>query len=417
MLTLKKFKPSGTITIPGSKSHTIRALLIAAMAKGKSKIRNPLHSEDTASAISILSRCGVIFKKENNILSVDSTNFEVQDGDVLDCGNSGTTLYLCLGLLATSGKTFTLIGDSQLSARPIKPLVTAYKALGVEFLEEVEHLPLTVKGKLLGGNVSVECKTSQYLSSLLLSLPLAETISTVDCPLLYEKPYVSMTLAWLEKQGIVLEHSPDLQHYRINQNQSYHPFEDFIPGDYSSATFFFALAAITNSAITVSGLVKDDSQGDKAVLDVLEKMGCTITWEGSSVTVQGPEKLKGGTFDLNPIPDSLPALAVVAAYAHDDVILSNVANARIKETDRIAVMKENLIALGVECDDTPSSLIIKGKGFVKGGQVKGYKDHRIIMALAICSAMVQDSITIDDVKAVDITFPTFFTLLKELNNG
>lgn len=414
MLKLEPFTPSGTITIPGSKSHTIRALLISAMAKGKSKITNPLYSEDTASAISILKECGVIFTQDENTLLVDSTNFKVKDGAVLDCGNSGTTLYLSLGLLATSNATFTLCGDAQLSKRPIKALVDAYKALGVEVIKGYDHLPITLKGGLIGGHISIECPTSQYLSSLLLSLPLAKTQSTIDCPLLYEKPYVEMTLSWLKKQNIMLEKTDDLEHYRIKPEQHYTPLKDFIPGDYSSATFFFSLAAITKSAITVDGLVKDDSQGDKAVLDVLEKMGCTITWNGESVTVKGPEELKGGTFDLNAIPDSLPALSVVAAYSKETVNFINVANARIKETDRIAVMKENLALLGVTCTDTPSSLTILGHGFIKGGEVKGYGDHRIIMALAICSAMVQDSIIIDDVKAVDITFPTFFKLLKEL---
>ncbi len=414
MLKLEPFIPSGTITIPGSKSHTIRALLIAAMARGKSKITNPLYSEDTASAIAILQECGVLFEKEENTLLVDSSNFEVRDGAVLDCGNSGTTLYLCLGLLASSNATFTLCGDEQLSKRPIKALVEAYKTLGVEVIGDAEHLPITIKGGLVGGSVSIECPTSQYLSSLLLALPLAKTQSTIDCPLLYEKPYVEMTLAWLKKQKIALERTKDLEHYRIKPEQHYTAQDAFIPGDYSSATFFFALAAITQSAITVKGLLKDDSQGDKAVLDVLEKMGCTVTWNDNAVTVTGSKALKGGTFDLNSIPDALPALTVVAAYAKERVSFINVANARIKETDRIAVMKENLTLLGVECTDTPSSITVKGDGIIKGGEVKGYGDHRIIMALAICSAMVQDSIIIDDVKAVDITFPTFFKLLKEL---
>ena len=419
MLTLSKFKPTGTITIPSSKSHTIRALLIAAFAKGISYIKNPLQSEDTKSAIKILTSCGVLFtyNPSANVLTVDSTNLNLENNPILDCGNSGTTLYLCLGLLASLNLPFTLTGDKQLCLRPITPLVDAYKALGVKVEEKKDHLPLTFTGKLKGGACSIVCKTSQYLSSLLLSLPLAEKESIIDCPLLYEKPYVGMTLSWLDKQNIKYEKSDDLAHYKIYPNQNYKPFNDFIPGDYSSATFFFCLAALTGSTITVEGLVKEDSQGDKEVLTILEKMGCLVIWEGTSVSVKGPKNLKGGHFDLNAIPDSIAALAVTAAYATEPVYLENVANARIKETDRIAVMKENLTSLQVKCEDTPDSLIIYPTGVVHGGFVKGYEDHRIIMAMAICSANSIEPITIDEEKAVDVTFPTFFSLLNLLKEA
>ena len=418
MKKLKKTSISGSISIPSSKSQTIRAFLIATFAKGKSIIHNPLLSSDTIACIDACKMLGakITFTSDNETAFVDSSDLNIKGKTLtIDTMNSGTTTYLLYGLLGTLGaKEITLTGDEQLNRRPILPLVNAYRDLGLNAELEGECPPVKITGALKGGKTSIICKTSQYLSSLLLSLPLASSDSVVDCPLLYEKPYVKMTLEWLDRQNIKYTISEDLQHVEIKGGQCYREDEVTVLGDFSSASFFFVMAAITGTAITVNGLDRNDVQGDKRILDVLQAMGCKITWNGYSVTVKGPEHLKGGSFDLNSMPDTLPVLTIAALKAEEDVLFYNVQNARIKETDRIKCMRENLEALGANVVENPDGLLIKGGTKVKGTLVKGFKDHRIIMALAVCSLLCDEELTIDDESACSVTFPTFFTLFDKL---
>ena len=419
MISLEPRKMEGTVQIPASKSQTIRAFLIAAAATGDSVIRHPQLSSDTLSCIEAVKAMGaeVSFSSDKSEAYVHSNGFRASDAITVDAGNSGTTTYLLLAMAASLSCPVTITGDDQLRKRPVGPLVAAIKAMGAKAEDTDGKPPVTVQGPLKGGTVSIECRTSQYLSGLLLASPLAEGKTTIDCPILYEKPYVTLTLGWLDRQGIRYTISDDYMHAEVEGGQSYKPFDEYINGDFSSASFFFAAAAISGTAVTVEGLDRNDGQGDKAILDVLEAMGCTITWNGNSVTVQGPEKLKGGEFDLNAIPDTLPILAVTAAAAHGSVHLTNVPQARIKETDRIRCMHDNLRLLGVEVEEEEDGLLIHGNGYIHGAAVKGYGDHRIIMAMAIASAASDATITIDDEKAAAVTFPTFFSLLETIRRN
>lgn len=417
MIEIKPHKPYGSIEVPASKSQTIRAFLIAAFARSESIIRHPLLSRDTESAISACRSMGVriTFSEDESIAYVDSTKaFEGSDCIDIDAGNSGTTEYLLLGLAASLGIPVTIAGDSQLNKRPIGPLGNALRDLGADIKDSEGKPPVTIKGPLKGGHTIIECRTSQYLSGLLLAAPLAAGDSHIDCSLLYEKPYVRMTLDWMDKQGIEYTISEDLEHASVKGCQHYKGFEGYINGDFSSASFFFAAAVIGKSTITVKGLDRNDPQGDKAILDILEAMGAEITWKGNEVTVKGGERIKGGEFDLNMIPDTLPVLAITAAFAEGDVHLTNVPQARIKETDRIATMCENLRLLGADVDEEDDGMLIHGKGRLRGGKVKGYGDHRIIMALAIAASGSDESIFIDDISAADVTFPTFFSLYDSI---
>lgn len=410
-------KASGKIEIPASKSQTIRAFLIATFAKDKSTIRHPLISEDTKACIDACISLGakITFNEDSSIAYVDSTKLnDSLDKIEIDCRNSGTTEYLLLGLAASLQSEVTLKGDDQLHARPVAPLADSLKDLGAKIITKEGYPPVTIKGPLSGGKTTIECKTSQYLSGLLLAAPYAKGKSEINCSLLYEKPYVDITLSWLKEQNIEYSISDDLMHAKIKGGQSFHGFDKYIDGDFSSASFFFCMAAISGESITVKGLNKADPQGDKAILDVLEKMGCIIVWEGNEVTVTGPDKLKGGEFDLNSIPDALPVLAITAAFATEDVHLTNVPQARIKETDRIATMCENLKVLGANIEEEEDGILIHANGKLNGGNVKGFSDHRIIMALAVAATKADKPIYIDDISAVSVTFPTFFELYDSI---
>ena len=416
MIRISPSRPSGTVEVPASKSQTIRAFLIACFAREMSIIRHPLISSDTESCIEAVKKIGakVSFNLDKSVAYVDSSSISLPESLLIDAGNSGTTEYLLLPMAASLGIPVTVTGDGQLRRRPVGPLAGALRELGAEVLTEDGKPPVTVTGPLKGGLTSIECRTSQYLSGLLLGSVLAENDTVINCPLLYEKPYVSLTLGWLDKQGIEYRISDDYMHSEISGGQRYHGFDEYINGDYSSASFFFAMAAMAGTAVTVKGLDPDDAQGDKAILDILREMGCVITWNGNEVTVRGPERLMGGTFDLNAIPDTLPILAATAAAAEGTTRLTNVPQARIKETDRIRCMHENLSLLGVSCEEEEDGLIIHGNGHVGGGEVKGYGDHRIIMAMASLSAAASDDIIIDDEEAAAVTFPSFFSLFDSI---
>ncbi len=417
-ITLQPSGVGGSVTVPASKSQTIRALLIALFADSTSTISHPLYSSDTRSALQACTALGAqVEATEEKIVLTPPSSFPSSVD--IDCANSGTTLYLLAAMVAATSTRATFTGDEQLKKRPIGPLADALTTLGaeIEYHGKEGYPPFTVQGPLTGGEVTMHCHTSQYLSGVLLASVMSTSPVHIDVPLLNEIPYVFMTLAWLKKQGMEVSYTDDLSSIDVQGGGAYHAIDEAIAGDFSSASFFFCAAAVSHSSLTIDGLDKDDPQGDKEVLSILEKMGCTVSWDTNSVTVflEKDQKMQGGTFDLNAIPDALPVLAVTAAFAEGTTILGNVPQARIKETDRIATMRANLEILGVQVEEREDALIIHGNGRVKGGTVEGYDDHRIIMAMAIASLGAEDKVTIHGTDAVSVTFPTFFSLLESVS--
>lgn len=408
---------SGEITIPSSKSHTIRALLIAAMAKGESTIINPLDSSDTRSCIEAIKILGAKIKLENNRWIVNGTGGDIHPvADTIDVGNSGTTLYLAAGLAALSSHKITFTGDDQIKSRPVESLLTSLKDLGAEISISGKNgcPPFSIQGPLTGGKTSIECPTSQYLSSLLLCTPLVNGNTEIEVPLLREQPYVEMTLKWLNEQFVMYD-TTDFKNFFIPGGQQFEAFKKQVPGDFSSATFFLCAAAVTGSTLTLKGLDMADSQGDKAVVYMLEEMGCKIETGKNFIKIEG-RPLKGCDFDLNDTPDALPALAVTACFAEGETKLFNVPQARLKETDRISVMKKELKKMGADIKELEDGLVITGsrENKLMGAEVSGHGDHRIIMALAVAALASKSKTTIDDTNAVSITFPNFFELLNQI---
>lgn len=405
------------IFIPGSKSQSIRALLVNAFSCGVAKIDNILFSSDTLSCIKALEKLNVVFKEEDGALIIDSRNiFEnVPDDTVLDLENSGTSLYLLMGLVASSGKRIILTGDESLKKRPVKEIADALSALGAEIEMADDHLPLAIKGPLKGGYVEISCPSSQYLSSLLLASVFSLNDTEIKATLLYEKPYVTLTLSWLDKEHIDYTISSNYMRAKIKGRQHFFPLDSYISGDYSSACFFFAYAMVKKESIYVRGLDPYDEQGDKRVLSILEEMGASVKEMSDGFIIKGPDRIKGGTFDLNDIPDSLPVLAVLSALSSEEVRLINCANARIKETDRIKAMHDELEKIGVSATELADGLVIHPSR-IKGGLVRGYDDHRIIMAFSILKTVVP-SIEIDSTEKVSVTLPRFFDMLAFLEES
>jgi 3-phosphoshikimate 1-carboxyvinyltransferase len=331
-------------------------------------------------------------------------------------------LAMAAAALGTGRTVFT--GDEQIARRGAGPLLEALRGLGITVHSAFGGcVPITVQGPWKGGRVSLSCPTSQYLSALLLAAPLAPagTVTEIEVPLLNEKPYIDLTLSYLAAQGIPWEGAADYSFFRIPGGASYTPVNGPVPGDFSSAAFPGCAAAVgglpadgAGEAVTLLGLDPDDPQGDKAIFDILSAMGCNTAWERRGgewrLTVARKGRLNGGAFDLNATPDLLPAAAVLGACARGETVLANAAHARIKETDRIAVMAAELGKLGAAVRELPDGLIIRG-GALHGGAVDGHGDHRVVMALAVAALGASGPVEIAGAESAAVTYPAFPELL------
>ncbi|MHC4279003.1 MAG: 3-phosphoshikimate 1-carboxyvinyltransferase [Planctomycetota bacterium] len=417
-LISQKSRLKGTVAIPASKSHTIRAVCIASLAEGESLIRNPLVSSDTLSAVSCYRALGAEIDTTNDkCWKVTGTNARLSaPKNIIDVGNSGTTLRIALGsaALAEMNQITTFTGDDQIQTRPIGPLLEALNKLGAQCrsIKDNGRVPVKISGKINGGQTGISATTSQYLSSLLLCTPLAAEDSEIDVTVLNEPGYVQMTLDWLDKQEIKYKNE-NFKKFKIKGNQKYKAFDSTICSDFSSATFFLCAAALVADEVTLTGLDFTDSQPDKAVAEYLKSMGAEIAIEQNSIAIKG-SRLKGAELDMNQTPDALPALAVTAAFADGPTKLYNVPQARSKETDRIKCMAQELKKMNTEVEELPDGLIIH-PGSPQAAEFHGWSDHRIVMALSIAGFLTDEACTIDTAEAMSITFPNYVELMNSIS--
>ena len=387
-LVSRKSRLKGTVLIPASKSHTIRAVAIASLAKGQSVIRNPLWSGDTEAAVLCYRAFGArIDTADDKAWKVTGLGGKITPPrEAIDVLNSGTTLRVAMGsaALAEPDAATTFTGDEQIQSRPIAPLMQSLEELGARCisLKNNGKAPVRVSGGLRGGQTSIAAFTSQYLSSLLLCTPLAPADTDIEVTLLNEPGYVQMTLDWLDKQGIQYDHD-GLRRFHMRGGQSYKAFDLPVPADFSSATFFLCAAALFGDGVTLQGLDFSDSQPDKAVVEYLRAMGAEIVTGPGGIIVKA-STLKGVTIDMNATPDALPAMAVAAAFAEGTTKLVNVPQARSKETDRIKCMAEELTKMGAKVEELPDGLVVHNSR-LKAAHLDGRSDHRIVMALSLAA--------------------------------
>jgi 3-phosphoshikimate 1-carboxyvinyltransferase len=416
-LKVEKSVLCGDVVIPASKSHTIRAVAIASLARGKSTIRNPLVSKDTQAAVDCYRALGAEIDTTNpKLWKVTGTAGQITTPQqTIDVGNSGTTLRIALGssALIPAGQSVTFTGDEQIRSRPLGPLMQSLRELGAEYksVTNNDKAPVEITGQLKGGKTTIACATSQYLSSLLLCTPLAEQDTEIEVSLLNEPGYVQMTLDWLDRQEIVYENE-QMCRFKIKGSQSYKGFDATIPADFSSATFFLCAAALTGEKVTLQGLDFADSQPDKAVVDYLKAMGANINIGPDSITIKAAS-LKGIEIDMNQTPDALPAIAVTAAFAKGTTRLVNVAQARGKETDRIKCIALELKKMAIAVEELADGLIIR-QSEPKAAKLHGWADHRIVMGLSLAGLNLEGQCIIDTAEAISVTFPEYVGLMQSI---
>ncbi len=404
----------GNVLVPASKSHTIRAVTISTLAVGKSIIRHPLVSADCLASVNAGRMFGAGIQL-GDCWEVEGVGGKlVVPENVVDVKNSGTTMNFFMGTAGLVEGTTVLSGDEQIVRRPVQPLVDALNGLGANVLSTRNNgrPPVVVKGPLKGGRTRFSAIVSTYLSGLLINCPLAEHDSELEVFELPEKSYIHMTLEWLDRQGIRYEASDDFDYFRLFGGQSYHGQQMTIPGDFSSATFFLVAGAIMEGDITLQGLDMKDRQGDKKVISYLKEMGARIDFEENGIRVRGGS-LQGVELDMSDTPDALPAMAVAGCFARGKTTIRNVANARIKETDRISVMAKELGRLGAKIEELPDGLIIH-ESALHGCEVQSYGDHRVVMSLAVAGMAIPGQTVVERAEAVEVTVPNFVDLMQKI---
>lgn len=412
---VKKSNISGIANVPASKSHTIRSIIIGTLADGKSIINSPLKSLDTLSTMEACIKLGAEIDLNKQSMTVQGTDGNLKiPNNVIDVGNSGTTLRLLTGLCSLIDGISILTGDNSIKNRPIQPLLESLNYLGADCktIKGNGKPPIVVKGKITGGTTTISGFTSQYTSSLLMCSPLAKNATIIKPTNLQERPYIDMTLSHLKKSGIIVHSEENYNEFIVPGSQNFKSLKINTPSDFSSAAFLLAAAAITNSALTIEKLDFKDTQADKRIINILQKMGSDISKNGKKIIVKESD-LHGIKVDLSDSPDLLPILAVVGCCSKGTTILTNVKHARIKESDRINAMSNELAKMGAKIAEKNDCLVIKNSR-LKGTTVQGYNDHRIVMSLTI-AGLVADGVTnVDTAESVYKTFPNFLETMRNL---
>jgi 3-phosphoshikimate 1-carboxyvinyltransferase len=407
-----------TVEVPGSKSYTQRALIIAALAEGRSTISRVLLSEDTRYLMEALRVLGIEILTSGNDVVIRGTGGKIRNpGQAIYLGNNGTALRFLTTMVSLGKGEFLLEGSSRLRERPLKPLLDALKTLGVpsHSRDNKGYPPVRIDAQgLRGGSVAfTDVESSQYISSLLIGAPYAaEDIEITLQGSTVSEPYIEMTLHIMERFGAEIERG-EKNRFKVKSGRNYAGQEYIVEGDASSASYFFLAAALCRGRVRVMNINPESLQGDIKFLNIMEGVGCSIVRGDSWVDVIGGP-LHGGdvVFDMGNMPDMVPTLAVLAAFRQGRTSITNVSHLRLKESDRIAALVNELHRIGVNAQERDDGLVIEG-GKPHGAEIETYNDHRIAMSFAV-AGLVVPKMKIQDKLCVGKSFPGFWDELKKL---
>ncbi len=404
------------VSVPGSKSYTHRTLIAAALSNGPCTVRRPLRSQDTLLTLAALEKMGASVDDRTETICVQGLNgrFKPCDEEIY-LANSGTSMRLLTGVAALGHGAYTLTGTPRMYHRPIGHLLDALNQLGIDAraLEQKGCPPVCIAaGQIPGREVSINCSvSSQFLSGLLLMAPCTEkglSISVSHGPV--SRPYVDMTVDILTNFGIEIKRD-GYTHFEVAGGQAYRAGDYTVEPDASQAGYFWGAAAITGGSVTVDGVTSASSQGDVGLAKVFEKMGCRVDEDANGITVTGG-KLKAVTVDMADMPDMVPTLAVVAAFAQGTTVIENVAHLKAKESDRLTATCTELRKMGIEAVAEEDRLLVTG-GTPRAAEIDTYDDHRMAMSFAMAGLMVP-GLKIKDPDCVEKSFPNFWEVWQTL---
>jgi len=411
-----KDQVEATLTLPGSKSFTHRALIAAGLAEGESVLTNALKAEDTELTAKALEQWGAGLDWQGHTIRVQGTGGRLASvSEPIYLGNSGTSMRFLTAVAALGQETYRLTGTPRLCERPMGELLEALHRLGAQAASEKNNdcPPIVVQGSgLRGGKTSLSGRvSSQYLSALLLIGPLSpEGVEIEITGELVSRPYVDITLEVLTAFG-VSHYREGYRRFWVPGGQRYRSLRYTIEADASSASYFWAAAALTGGRVTIANLDLESVQGDIDFLSVLARMGCHLTSAPEGLTVAGGP-LRGIHMDMSSMPDLVPTLAVLAAFAEGETVVSGAGHLRHKESNRLAAVVTELGKMGVEAEETPDGLRILG-GTPQGAEIDTYSDHRIAMSFAV-AGLKAPGVVIKDPDCVKKSFPEFWEYFEKL---
>jgi 3-phosphoshikimate 1-carboxyvinyltransferase len=404
------------IQVPGSKSYTHRTLIAAALSNGICRVDNALRSEDTLLTLQALEQLGVAVDDQTRQIVLHGRNgrFAAVTRPI-DFRNSGTSMRLFGGLVVLGQGPYTLTGTRRMCERPMQALLNSLIQLGVpaHSLSSNGCPPvIIVGGQCQGGHTTIDCSvSSQYLSALLLiapCLPRGLTVEVIQGPV--SKPYIDMTVDIMNSFGVSLTRD-GYTYFQVTGGQKYQAGEYGVEPDGSNAGYFWAAAAVTGSRVKVGGVTTASRQGDVGLVNVLEQMGCRVDRENDGIAVTGG-RLAAVTVDMGHMPDVVPTLAVVAAFARGTTVIRNVAHLRAKECDRLAAVSRELAKMGIETRALDNELHIVG-GRPKGAEIETYDDHRMAMSFAVAGLKVPE-VHIQNPDCVAKSFPNYWEVFEQL---
>jgi 3-phosphoshikimate 1-carboxyvinyltransferase len=410
-------KPYCEVVVPGSKSYTHRILIAASLSDGECRIKNALHSEDTRFTMQALGQMGIrIDRTSDNQLIVSGRSGKLNStAEPIYLGNSGTSMRLLAAVAGLGRGTYSLTGTDRMAERPIQDLIDALEQIGIRIRSKSPKgcPPVEVKGgPLRGGPVSVNCrKSSQYLSALLLIAPYSEKgldITVTEGPV--SKPYVDMTIDVMDKFGVTVARE-GYDRFKVAGKQTYRAGSYMVEADASQAGYFWAAAAVCGSRIKVKGITEDSRQGDVIFAKLLAAMGCEIQKDYDGISVKG-RRLRAAEIDMGDVPDMVPTLAVVAAFAEGTTVIKNVSHLRAKESDRLTSVANELVRMGIDARCSDDQLIVTG-GKPHGAAIETYGDHRIAMSFAVAGLVTPQTFILDE-NCVEKSFPEYWTVFEGL---
>ena len=404
---IEKSNLNGEIVCPANKSYTHRALFLSALSDGKSIIKKMLFSNDTNATISACRAFGVEVDESDDTVTIENTIGSTVQGSMINAQNSGTTLRIATAIAALSGGNTELTGDSSLKKRPMRPILDSLEKLGVSTESDDGKPPITVKGKIKGDHVNIKGDiSSQFISALLIIAPRLDNGLTIEIDGdVVSKPYIDLTITTMKKFGANVKIIEPYKKYSI-AHQIYQPTTFTIPSDFSNMALLLAANVLLGDTLKIKISLGELPQGDEEIVDILEKLGVNVTLDSDTITTESPNLLDGGKFDLSNTPDLLPALAILVLKCIDEIEIYNVRHARYKETDRIAIICNELKKVGVIVSEKDDGMILKKGDIQNGVELDSHTDHRLFMAFSILAMFIGDC-TVTDPDSASVSYPNF----------
>ena len=404
---------NGTITPPSSKSYAQRAIALALLAEGRTTLRNIEFCKDTRSAISCIEALGAkVSYLDDSTIAVDGGLNPVTD--TLMVGESGLATRLFTPIASLNSTPICIKGEGTLLHRPMIMMIEPLRKLGVEVRDGGGHLPIVVRGPIHGGNIEVDGSfSSQFITGLLLALPLAKEDTTLYVRSAVSTPYIDMTIDTARRFGVeIMHHEGDYSEFYIEGGQTYRPADIAIEGDWSGASTMLVAGAIAGR-VTLKNLSTLSKQADTAICRALERAGAGIIIEGDSITVT-KRPLRPFTFDATNSPDLFPALAALAAAAHGESTIIGTQRLLHKESDRAETIRQEYEKLGIEVDISEENVMKIRGGEIHPATVFSHNDHRIAMSLSVSALRCKGDVTIENAECVEKSYPTFFEDLESI---